>query len=70
MEILSFSHFATPLPSDSHHPNWGSEIQDVIAVAIEKAARRGVDGERGITFSFSSSESEKLKIPFSLQKIH
>lgn len=34
----------------------------------EKAARRGMDGERGITCSFSSSESEKSKIPFTLQK--
>lgn len=32
-------------------------------------ARRGIDGERGITFSFCFSESEKFNIPFSLQKL-
>lgn len=63
------SHFAAPLLYDSLCWNWGSETWDRIGLLNqEKAPRRGTDGERGITCSFSSSEYEKSKIPFSLQK--
>lgn len=71
MEIFSFSRFATPLLYDSPLLYVGTgEVKHVTELGCcpeRKEPGGGIDGEREITFSFSSSESEKFKVPFSLQ---
>lgn len=50
VEVFSFSDFATPLPSDSHRQNWGSETQDVTAVAPRESSQEGDRWGKGNNF--------------------